>query len=118
MHATDPATVYLSAWARTDEFAVADLDRALYTDRSLVKHLSMRRTLFVFPREAIAFAQAGASNRVAEQERRRVVRAVEKAGLYRNGEQWLVQAQGAVMEVLADGREASSSELRAELPLE
>ena len=47
LHATDPATVYLSAWARVDGMKVTDLDDALYTRRSLVKHLSMRRTLFV-----------------------------------------------------------------------
>ena len=53
LHGTDPATIYLSAWARVDGMTVADLDRALYDDRSLVKHLAMRRTLFVFPREAL-----------------------------------------------------------------
>ena len=46
------------------------MERALYVDRSLVKHLAMRRTLFVFPRESLEFAQAGASNRVADLERR------------------------------------------------
>ena len=66
LHGTDPATVYLSAWARVDGMKVADLERALYRDRSLVKHLAMRRTLFVFPRETLGDAQAGASNRVAE----------------------------------------------------
>ena len=53
---------------------VADLDRALYDERSLVKHLSMRRTLFVFPRETMAVAQSGASDRVAEAERRRLIK--------------------------------------------
>ena len=53
LHATDPATVYLSARARVADLARADLDGALYADRTLIKHLSMRRTLFVFtPRAA------------------------------------------------------------------
>ena len=51
LHGTDPSTVYLSARARVDGMRVADLERALYADRSLVKHLAMRRTLFVFPRD-------------------------------------------------------------------
>jgi Winged helix DNA-binding domain len=117
LHGTDPATVYLSAWARTDGMAVADMDRALYADRSLVKHLAMRRTLFVFPRESLGFVQAGASGRVAEAERRRLIRDVEKAGLHEDGEGWLSAASEEVMAVLSDGREASSSELRDELPL-
>jgi Winged helix DNA-binding domain len=117
LHATDPATVHLSAWARVDGLTVADVERALYVDRSLVKHLAMRRTLFAFPRDALALAQAGASDRVADGERRRLVRDVEKAGLRPDGERWLLDASEQVLAALSDGREASSSELRAEIPL-
>jgi len=117
LHGTDPATVYLSAWARVDGMAVSDLDKALYVDRSAVKHLAMRRTLFVFPRETLNMAQAGASNRVADTERRRLIRDVEAAGLQRNGERWLAQAGQQVMAVLSDGREATSAQLRAAVPL-
>src|ERR671915_1319165 len=77
LHGTDPASVYLSARARVEAMAVDDMDRALYRDRSLVKHLAMRRTLFVFPRETMVAAQAGASDRVAVAERRRLIRQVE-----------------------------------------
>ena len=117
LHATDPATVYLSAWARVDGMAVADLERALYADRSLVKHMAMRRTLFVFPRATMGVAQAGASRRVAEGERRRLIGDVEKAGLQKDGQRWLARASEQVMAALGDGREATSSELRDEIPL-
>ena len=117
LHASDPASVYLSAWARVDDLTIADLDRALYLDRSLVKHLAMRRTLFVFPRETLPFAQAGASYRVADVERRRLIRDVEGAGLHRDGLRWLAAASEQVLAILADGREATSSELRKEIPL-
>jgi hypothetical protein len=117
LHGTDPATVYLSAWARVDGLAVADLDRALYAERSLVKHLAMRRTLFVFPRETLPYAQAGASERVAEAERRRLIRDVETAGLHRDGQTWLTEVSEQVLGALSGGREATSSELRDEIPL-
>jgi hypothetical protein len=117
LHATDPATVYLSAWARVEEMAVADMDRALYAERSLVKHLAMRRTLFVFPRDVLGVAQAGASRRVARTERRRLARQVERAGLHADGEAWLDAASAAVLEALSGGREATSTELRKEIPL-
>ncbi len=117
LHGTDPATVYLSAWARVDGMGIADLERALYVDRSLVKHMAMRRTLFVFPRETLGVAQAGASTRVADSERRRLIRDVEKAGLRRNGKRWLSEASKAVLAALSDGREATSSELRDDIPL-
>jgi hypothetical protein len=116
LHATDPATVYLSAWARVDAMTPAALERALYVDRSLVKHLAMRRTLFVFPRETLGIAQAAAANRVADTERRRLVRDVEKAGLHRDGARWLTTASERVLAVLSDGREATATELRAEIP--
>jgi hypothetical protein len=117
LHGTDPATVFLAAWARTDGMSVAGMNRALYEERSLVKHLAMRRTLFVFPRETLGFAQAGASDRVADTERRRLVRDVEKAGLHADGERWLAEASEQVLAALAEGREATSTELRAEIPL-
>ena len=44
---------------------VADVDRALYDDRTLVKQLAMRRTLFVFPRDLLPAAWGSASARVA-----------------------------------------------------
>jgi DNA glycosylase AlkZ-like len=116
LHATDPATVYLSAWARVEAMSVDDLERALYVDRSLVKQLAMRRTLFVFPRETLGLAQAAAGSRVADQERRRLIRDVEAAGLHRDGERWLAEAEREVLAALSDGREATSSELRAEIP--
>ncbi len=117
LHATDPATVYLSAWARVDGMTAADLDKALYADRSLVKHLAMRRTLFVFPGESLDLVQAGASAGVAAAESKRLAREVEKAGLFDDGERWLEEASVAVLEALEGGREATSSELRDEIPL-
>lgn len=117
LHGSDPSTVFMSAAVRMNGMKVGDLEQALYVDRSLVKHLAMRRTLFVFPRETLGMAQAGASNRVAQQERRALIRDVEAAGLHPDGERWLSDAGKQVLKALSDGREATSSELRAELPL-
>lgn len=117
LHGTDPATVYLSALARVEGMSVADMEDALYVDRTLVKHMAMRRTLFVFPRAMLPLAQAGASDLVAERERRRLIRDVEVAGLHDDGERWLSGASEAVMDELADGRERSSSALREAVPL-
>jgi Winged helix DNA-binding domain len=117
LHATDPATVYLSAWARVDGMQVADLERALYVDRSLVKQLAMRRTLFVFPRETLQLAQAATGRRLRETERRKLIRDVEAAGLHPDGARWLAEAEREVLAALSEGREATSTELRAEIPL-
>src|SRR5271155_115743 len=47
LHGTDPASVYLAAWARADCAGQAAVEHALYTERSLVRMLGMRRTVFV-----------------------------------------------------------------------
>jgi hypothetical protein len=117
LHATDPATVFLSARARVEGMACADLERALYVDRSLIKHLAMRRTLFVFPRPRLADAMAAASSRVAGQERRRLAQFVETSGLQRDGERWLRAVSAQVLAALADGGERTYADLRREIPL-
>lgn len=115
LHATDPSTVFLSAWARVGGLAVADVERALYRDRTLVKHMAMRRTLFVFSRETLGAAQAAGSDRVAAAERRRLVKDVEKAGLHADGGAWLDAACAAVLEAL--DHEQTMKELRDAVPL-
>jgi hypothetical protein len=117
LHATDPATVYLSAWARVDGLTVAEVDKALYSDRSLVKHLCMRRTLFVFRRQLLGIIQAAASQRVADQERRRLAKDVEKAGLVEDGTVWLREASEATLEALHSMGEATSTQLREAVEL-
>jgi hypothetical protein len=116
LHATEAATVYLSLSARVDGLMVADVDRALYEDRSLVKQLAMRRTLFAFPRDLLPAAWGSASARVAERERRRTARDVEAGGLADDGEAWLKQAGEAVLDRLSDGSALSAVTLREELP--
>lgn len=113
LHATDPATPYLSLWARSAGFTVAELDRELYEKRSLVKHLAMRRTLWVVRAEDLAIVQAGASDRVAENERRRLCADADAAGL---GESWLDRASTAVRAHLRRHGPTSSTGLRAALP--
>ena len=58
LHASDPATVYLSARARVRDFVHTDLEDALYERRSLVRMLGMRRTLFVVPVLYVLFKRA------------------------------------------------------------
>jgi Winged helix DNA-binding domain len=109
LHATEPATIYLSCWARIPSFQVADLDRALYRDRTLVKQLAMRRTLFVFPRDLLPAVWPSASARVAAAERARIAKEVVKAGLAADGDEWMDRARAEVLAVLAGAPEGRSA---------
>jgi hypothetical protein len=117
LHGTTASTVYLSAWARVPGFTVADMDRALYDERTLVKQMAMRRTLFVVPVGSLDVVCAAVGARVAEAEARRLVRDVERAGLHPDGAAWLRAACSAVLAALDDGRELTAAQLRAEVPL-
>lgn len=116
LHATDPATPYLSLWARSPGFATADLERELYQKRSAVRHLAMRRTLWLVTSYDLSMIQSASSDRVADNERRRLAADVRKAGVAANGDRWLDRACAAVLRHLVDNGPASSTELRATLP--
>lgn len=117
LHATEAPSVHLALWARVPGVSVADVDRALYDDRTLVKQLAMRRTLFVFPRELLPAAWGSASARVARAHGVRLAKDVALGGLAADGPAWLAEARAAILELLADGRELSAQQVREQTPL-
>ena len=117
LHATEPPTVYLSVAARTEGVALADVDRALYEDRTLVKQLAMRRTLFAFPRDLLPAAWGSASARVAATERRKVARDAVAGGLTADGEAWLDAARTEVLALLDREGELAAQQIREALPV-
>ena len=116
LHATDPATPYLSLRARVPGFVVADLDAALYESRTVAKHLSMRRTLWVFDVADLPAVQSASSDRVAANEYKKLTADAMKSGIAADGEAWLETAATAVLRHLAETGHASARELRAALP--
>lgn len=116
LHSTEPATVYLSLHARIDRLRREDVDVALYDDRTLVKQLAMRRTLFVFPRDLLPVAWGSASARVAGPLGVRLAKEAQDGGLAVDGAAWLGTARAAVLARLADGDALTAQELREQLP--
>jgi len=118
LHSSDPASVYLSAWARVEAFVPADLEDALYRRRSLVRMLGMRRTLFVVPVYLAAVMHEACTKARAPAERRRLVRMLEEQGIVAagRGERWLDRVASATLESLRARGEASARELTADVP--
>jgi len=116
LHATDQPTIYLAAWARAHDLVHADVDAALYDDRTLIKHLCMRRTLFVFRPALLGAIQSAVSARVAASECRRLIQDVERGGLQADGATWLEQAQAATLAHLDEVGSATARELTAAVP--
>jgi Winged helix DNA-binding domain len=116
LHATDPATVFLAARARLRGSAVAQVERALYEERSLLRMIGMRRTLFVLPLELAAVVQAGCTQSIAAVQRRRYAKLIEEGGISADGLAWLDEAGAATLEALEARGEAYASELSADVP--
>ncbi|MGO9506308.1 MAG: winged helix DNA-binding domain-containing protein [Mycobacterium sp.] len=116
LHGSDPATPYLSSWARCPSFVTADLEHELYETRSTVKHLAMRRTLWLVNADDLAMIQPTASDRVADNEHRRLAADVRKAGVTTDGDHWLDRARTAVLRHLGKHGPLSSADLRAAIP--
>jgi hypothetical protein len=116
--ATDPPSVHLSCWARSDDVDIQDVERALHHTRSLVRQQSMCETIFVFPRVLVPAVWGSAAARVAAAYRKRFIRDLERWGSLPAGQgaAWLTVAERAVLERLADGVARSSTQLREEVP--
>jgi hypothetical protein len=117
LHSTDAVTVFLSVLARTTGVEPADIECELYDERSLVRMLAMRRTLFVVPRELVPVVQAAATRGVAERERRRLEKFILDSGLSKRPSSWLDRACDAAMQELEARGEAFTSDLTKAVPV-
>ncbi|MDJ1131924.1 winged helix DNA-binding domain-containing protein [Streptomyces iconiensis] len=116
LHASDPASVHLSALARLADpgFAVDKvLDEALYEEASLVRMHGMRRTLFVVTDRLAPVLQASTMHRIAATERRSLDAFVAGGGL---GAGLLAGAEQAVRDVLAEHGSLSAAQLGGYVP--
>ena len=118
LHSSDPATVYLSSWARVDDFEPTDLDDALYRRRSLVRMLGMRRTLFVVPVELAPVMHEACTKALIPAQRARLVRMLEQQGVAPpgRGETWLERVAAQTLAAIAARGEATARELTADVP--
>ena len=115
LHATTWSTVYLSTWARMPGFVPADLDAALYDDRSLVRQLAMRRTMFVLPRETLRDAVGAVGPRVTASERTNMLRDLRRSSDFPDPDGWIDTARAAVAHLVSDGVPRSTTQLRKAL---
>jgi hypothetical protein len=118
LHGTDPATVFLSAAARMRKpaGAVSALERALYEDRTLVRTLCMRRTMFVVPLDVVPVVQAACTDALLPAERKRLVQMIEDNGIASHGGRWLRSVEAEALAELKVRGEATGAELSKAVP--
>ena len=99
LHSSDPVSVYLSATARMAVPSLLAVEKALYDDRSVVRHHGMRRTLWVATPAVVQVAHGAATRKLAGVEHRRTVKLLAESGLT-DPEAWFADAREQVLAAL------------------
>lgn len=117
LHGTDPASTFLAALARTPGATTDDMERALYEDRSLVRVLAMRRTVFAVPREDVGVVLVGAGADIGRQQRTLLGKLLTESGITDNPDPWIDRAESAAMTAMEGAGEITSTDLAQADPL-
>jgi hypothetical protein len=120
LHATDPATVYLSLFARCPALSLKDIAQLMYDERALVRMLAMRRTLFVVPQEYVGVVHHAASLDIAAQQRKRLIQMLRTIPtdpeLPADLDSWLGSVETSVEQALARRGTATAAQLSTDEP--
>jgi hypothetical protein len=120
LHATDPATVFVSVLVRGGRITLADILASMYDRRALVRWMAMRRTLFVLPRESVPIVHAAVSRPLAVTLRKRLVRQLERNGsdpvIDGDIAVWLADVESGVQQALQARGTATGLQLSADEP--
>ena len=112
LHATDAASVFLQARARMVDSSPDAIERELYEERSVLRMLAMRRTLFLVPLADVAIVNAAASRAIAELERRRTIGMLTDAGIGPDPAALLEELEEIGLAAVRERGEAATGELR------
>ena len=116
-HSTDPVSTHLAPAARRASASVDEMERALYDDRTVMRMLGMRRTLFVIPRRLVAAVQRGYTDGFVARERKRLAGWLEQTGVADDGSRHIDRMTRMVHEFLDTRHEASTREITSALPV-
>jgi hypothetical protein len=116
LHSSDPASVYLSALARMVDPSIAAVSKALYDDRTIVRHHAMRRTLWVFTPPTARLAHSSSTAALAANEWKRLAKMVEDSGISTDGVAWVEAAKVDTLAALTALGEATSRQLGKAVP--
>jgi len=117
LHSTDPVSTFLAALARTPGASIDDVEHALYDDRSLVRVLAMRRTLFAVPREHVGIVLVGAGADIGRQQRTLLKKMLIESEITDDPGPWIDRAEAAALAAMHGAGEIISTDLAAADPL-
>lgn len=112
LHSSDPASVYLSVWARMDGIKVEDIESVLYDTAELVRMWAMRRTMFVVPPELGQIMYRAATCDVVTSEWRKLRKWVVANHDFRDPDAWLEQISGGAIDYLSSVGRSTTRDLK------
>lgn len=116
LHSSDPATVYLSAWARVPGFQIDDMDAALYRRRELLRIYGMRRTLWVVDRDTFPLVRNSSTVQLAEGQFRRMAKILEEHDVADDGVAWLEDVIPRALALIAERGEILARDITEAIP--
>ena len=116
LHASDPATVFLSCLVRMAAPTIGTVEQALYTDRTLVRHHGMRRTMWVMPPARAQAMHGAVTAKIARRERVRNLKAITASTDVADPEAWFDRGIEEIRALLAAEGPATSRVVGQALP--
>jgi hypothetical protein len=115
LHSSDPVTVYLSATTRMQNPAIDAVEKALYVDRTVVRHHAMRRTLWVATPDVARLMHAAATRRLVGPEYRRTIRLLTENGV-EDPDGWFEDARARTIAALEEHGPMTARALGQKVP--
>jgi hypothetical protein len=115
VHGTDPGSTVLGILARSPQSTIAGIEMSLYEDRSLVRVLGMRRTIFAVEHTLAPAVWASSDRTVAVPQRRRMMNMLAESKI-ESPESWLDEAERRFLVYLENNPGATSTEISSDDP--
>lgn len=107
--------MFLSVAARSREIEPAHIEKALYSERTLLRMLAMRRTMFVVPLDLVPTLQAAVADALAVEQRRTYTRFL--TGIVDGDvDTWLAEVERETHRELLSRGSATGAQLGAAVP--
>ncbi len=96
--------------------AISSVEAALYDTRTIVRHHAMRRTIWVMPIEIARWAHAATTEKIAANERKRTLQAIEASTDLADPAGWFADARAEVIALLAKKGSLTTRQVGQMLP--
>lgn len=115
IHGTDPASTILGILARAPKLDISTVELALYDEKTIVRVLGMRRTVFAVPFETAPVIWSSFDTSVARLQRRALLKALQESGIEQT-DFWIAEAESRMLAFLDEHPGSTSTQTSSDDP--